>query len=204
MKQIIIFLLVVILGILGYNMYSKYHRFHPPNYEYEIPEAITMGEEMSPQVLNYYEAVEALNGYVITQWGAERIDVRNPSDDDAQTVAAVSEYRKKLAAVKMYEAQLLQPKKEIVQEKVLSEAEQKKILLRNMFSENPTSYSLRLGERGAFVYEIQKLLIEKGYEIPLDGLFRNVTFESLKNFEEKQGLFPDGRLDAITFNRLLE
>lgn len=204
MKQIIIFLLVVILGILGYNMYSKYHRFHPPNYEYEIPEAITMGEEMSPQVLNYYEAVEALNGYVITQWGAEGIDVRNPSDDDAQTVAAVSKYRKKLAAVKMYEAQLLQPKKEIVQEKVLSEAEQKKILLRTMFSENPASYSLRLGERGAFVYEIQKLLIEKGYEIPLDGLFRNVTFESLKNFEEKQGLFPDGRLDAITFNRLLE
>lgn len=204
MKQIIIFLLVVIVGILGYNFYKKHQRFNPPNYEYQLPEGIANRSEISPLWLDYYESVEALNGYVITQWGAEGIDVRNPGDKDSQTVAAVSIYRKKLAAVKMYEAKLLQPEKEKVEENRLSEEEKKKLLVQNIFLENPASNSLRLGERGAFVYEIQKILQKKGYEIPLDGLFRNATYEALKSFEEKQGLFPDGRLDAITLDRLLQ
>lgn len=54
------------------------------------------------------------------------------------------------------------------------------------------------------VYELQKLLIAKGYGIPLDGVFKTATLEALRAFEVSKNLYPDGRLDALTLSFLLE
>jgi len=204
MKQIIIVLLILIVGIMGYNFYKKYQRFNPPNYEYQVSETIDANHPNKELLLNYYQAVEALNGAVITQWSANGIDVRNPEDDDKQTLAAVSEYNKKLAFVKYFEGQLLNPTKEKPIAAEPSEAAKKKMLVAEMFYANPNGNSLRLGERSALVYEIQKMLIDKGDSIKNDGLFRTETFNALKAFEEKNGLFPDGKLDGITLEYLLK
>ena len=201
MKQIIIFLLVIILGIIGYNLYNKYQRFSLENYEYKIPSDIDINNADRGDLLNYYEAIEAANGYLITQWSANSIDVRNPINDRETTVAAVNEYRKKLAAVGYYEALVKNPKKEEV-EAPPSKLERKKELIKKMFKDNPNS--IRLGEGSPMVYEIQRLLIDKGYQIEHDGLFKNQTFNALKSFEEKHGLFVDGKLDAITLSILLD
>ena len=204
MKQIIIFLLLCIVGLIGYGQYKKYKRFSFSEYAYKIPETIDISKADKGLLLDYFEEVEAVNGYVITQWSSEEIDVRNPKSDDDEEMAAVSEYRKKLANVKFYEAQLLNPseKKETIT--VLSEADEKKLLISKMFNHNPGANSLRLGERSALVYEVQRLLIEKGNSIVHDGLFRAETFNALEAFEAKHGLFPDGKLDAITLEYLLK
>ena len=203
MKQIIILLLILILGAIGYGQYSKYKRFSLQEYEYKVPENLEVNAADKGLLLDYYEAVESVNGYIITQWSSERIDVRNPSDDDGEVLAAVSEYRKKLANVKFYEAQLLNP----VEEKPKippSEEEIKKRLTKSMFYANPAGNTLRYGEKNALVYEIQGLLNKAGDYIKQDGLFDFETFYSLKSFEEKNNLFPDGKLDAITLEYLLK
>lgn len=204
MKQIIIILLVVIVGIMGYNLYKKYHRFNPPNFEYSVPEGIDANHPNKDLLLNYYQAVEAVNGYVITQWGANEIDVRNPEDDNAQTLAAVSEYAKKLGYVKYYESQLLKPKEEKTAiKKDTSKVENRKKLVQKLFYANAQANGLQIGDRGALVYEIQRLLVQKGDSIVHDGIFSTETFNAIYGFEEQNGLFADGILDAITLDHLL-
>ena len=203
MKQIIIFLLLVIVGIMGYNLYRNYQRFNPPNYQYQVPEEISNTTMQSDLLYDYYKAVEELDAYVITQWSEDRIDVRNPEDDDQETSSAVAEYAKKKAKVRFYETQLLNPTKEKKVSKVPSEEERRNALILKMFYSDPGGNSLRLGDQNALVFEIQRILIESGDSIRHDGLFRAETFNSLKNYEEKNGLFPDGKLDAITLDHML-
>ena len=204
MKQIIIFLLLCIVGLIVFGQYKKHKRFSLSEYAYKIPETIDISNADKGLLLDYYEAVEAVNGYVITQWSSEEIDVRNPKSDDEEEMAAVSEYRIKLANAKFYEAQLLNPSEEEEAKAELSEADEKNLLVRKMFNNNPGVNSLRLGERSALVFEVQRLLIEKGGSIVHDGLFRAETFNALEAFEAKHGLFPDGKLDAITLEYLLK
>lgn len=204
MKQIIIFLLLCIVGLIVYGQYQKYKRFSLSEYAYQIPETIDISNADRSLLLDYYEAVEAVNGYVITQWSSEEIDVRNPQSDDDEEMAAVSEYRKKLANVKFYEARLLNPSEKEKPKSELSEADEKKLLISKMFNQNPSANSLRLGESSALIFEVQRLLNEKGDSLIHDGLFRTGTFNALKAFEEKNGLFPDGRLDALTLEYLLK
>jgi murein L,D-transpeptidase YcbB/YkuD len=204
MKQVIIVLLVIILGIMGYNVYQKNQRFNPTNYEYKPSETIDANHPNKALLLDYYQAVEALNGAVITQWSANSIDVRNPKDDDKQTLAAVSDYNQKLGFVKYFESQLLIESSEEPAKTEYSEEENKKMLVLEMFHANPAANSLRLGEKGALVYEIQRILIQKGDSIKLDGVFSTETFNALKAFEAKHGLLPDGKLDAITLQYLMK
>jgi murein L,D-transpeptidase YcbB/YkuD len=202
MKQIIIFLLIVIIAILGYNQYKKYKRFTFSEYEYKIPEEVNPNSADKALLLDYYEAVEYVNGYVITQWSSEDIDVRNPGDDDDEENAAVAEYRKRLAHVKFYESQLLNPsKKELKKE--LSEKEKRNELISKMFYSDPSGNTLRVGDKNALVYEIQRILIEMGDSIKHDGLFNTETLNALSAFEERNGLLADGKLDAITLDYLL-
>lgn len=204
MKQIIIILLVVIVGIMGYNLYKKHHRFNPPNFEYTISEAIDANHPNKELLLNYYQAVEVVNGYVITQWGANEIDVRNPEDDNAQTLAAVSEYSKKLGYVKYYESQLLKPKeKKTVMKMDASKVENRKKLIQKLFYANSQANGLQVGDRGALVYEIQRLLVQKGDSIVHDGIFSTETFNAIYTYEKQNGLFADGILDVVTLDYLL-
>ncbi|MBT8303241.1 MAG: peptidoglycan-binding protein [Bacteroidia bacterium] len=217
MKQIIIFLLVVILLIISYGQYTKYKRFTPPEYEYQLNQDIDLNYHDRSFLLDYYESVEGLNGFVITQWSANNIDVRNPEDDDKATQASVSEYSKKLGLVKYHEDQLVKSKR--LKESGLANSEiklleeqgttlEQHLKLQNdkriltIFNNNIDQ--LKMGKQSAFVYELQKLLVKKGYDIPLDGVYKVITKDAIMAFEEKNKLFPDGDIDQITLEALLE
>lgn len=202
MKQIIIVLLIAILGLIGYNTYKKHKRFSLSEYEYKIPDGLNLANADKAVALNYLNAVEAVNGYVITQWSANKIDVRNPKNDKAVTLAAVDVYRAKLANVAYFENLLKQPNKKAKFKKLTVE-EEKKMLIKKYFYANPEANQLRLGDQNALVYEVQRMLNAHGDSIELDGLYRAETLNALKAFEEKNGLFPDGKLDVITLEYLM-
>ena len=199
MKAIIIFLLVIIIAILGYNFYNTWQRFNPPNYHYVSENEVPNDHLDKELLLNYHEAVEKLNGYVITQWSANDIDVRNPADDDEVTVLAVAEYAEKLGSVRYYENQLV---KTVAKEP--SKDAKKKALIKKMFYVNPSQNEFKLGQRSAFIFEVQGILNEKGAAIKHDGHYRNETLEAIKKFEEKNNFFPDGKMDALTLEALLQ
>lgn len=202
MKQIIIFLLIVIVALMGYGQYSKYQRFSLKNYGYESPDGLDTTAADQELLLDYNQAIEAVNGYVITQWSAHKIDVRNPEKDNERTKAAVAEYRNKLAAVKFYEQQIAQAGMAESPQEASTEIDPHKELIREMFKAGK-SQTLSVGARGALVYEVQKLLIARGHDIPLDGIYRSETLNAIRSFEQERGLFADGALDAITLHHLL-
>ncbi len=204
MKQIIIILLIAILAFIGLGQYNKYKRFSLEEYEYREPNGIDGAGADKGLLLDYYQAVEVVNGYVITQWSANNIDVRNPKKDNGKTRAAVMEYRKKLANVVFYEEQLLNHKTKFGELEGISEAEKIKEFIRIEFYGNPSQNSLRIGDMNALAYEVQRILIKKGDSIKHDGIFSAETVNALRSFEEKNGLFPDGKLDAITLEYLLK
>ena len=106
MKQIIIFLLLIIAAVIGYGEYSDYQRYNSTNVEYKSDQKIDLNYYNQELISNYYKAVEDLNSYVKLQWTANDIDVRAPEDEDLETKDAVKKYADKLALVKFYEAKL--------------------------------------------------------------------------------------------------
>ena len=218
MKQIIITLLVVLLLILGFNLYSDYKRFHSPGSDYVSTQKIDLNYYDSTTLQNYYQAIEEVNAYVKTVWANEDVDVRNPEDDDEDTRAVVSGYTKKLGIVKLYEEKLVQSakmKSEGLNDKDVIAFEEsgfkakdynefiKRKFLMETFKSNPEKYSLKLGDFNSFVFELQKILVKKGYDIPVDGLFKDTTLKAIGAFEQKNGLFADGKVDAVTLDYLL-
>lgn len=217
MKEICIFLLVIIAIIVGYGQYNQYQRFSLENYEYKATKEIDLEYHDKTFLLDYYEAVEDLNNCIITEWSANGIDVRTPEHDDEETQTAAKIYTKKLANVKYYENQLRKSSelksKGMTNEDVRSFEEDgvtledklrdaHKIKMIDMFGE--VSNTVKLGDKSAFVYEIQKLLKAKGHNVSVDGVYKDQTAEAILAFETKHKLYPDGKLDVFTLEQLLD
>lgn len=210
MKQLIIFLLVVIAGLIGYGKYSQYKRYNSPEINYKTDKKIDLNYHNQELVLNYFEAVENLDSYTMLQWTANDIDVRTPEDDDVETKSAVDLYAKKLAKINYYEAILensLQLKNnglsnteiKFVEENGFDLATYKRKqnfeIIKSLFD---TKVNLYKGEKNAIIYEVQKRLKELGYKLNIDGVYRIETLNAIKDFEAKNNLLVDGFIDDLT------
>ncbi|RAJ17760.1 peptidoglycan-binding domain-containing protein [Olleya aquimaris] len=219
MKKILIAILVVIVLIFSYNQYKEFQRFHPKHANYKISESIDLNYHNQEMVYNYNEAVEQLNSYATMQWSANEIDVKSPESDDAETTLAVNTYAKKLAKVKFYETKLEQSKQ--LKDKGYTNADIQNFeqigltveaynthvnneKFKNRLLNALPKTNLRTGERSPFVFEIQKLLVKKGYDIPVDGVYMTITANAIKDFEAKNNLFADGNIDEVTLEALLD
>jgi len=64
------------------------------------------------------------------------------------------------------------------------------------------SASLRSGDRGEAVRELQRLLIQAGYTLAADGVFGKGTYDALISFQKSNGLKVDGLAGSRTMERL--
>jgi len=214
MKRILIFFGVIFLGIYGFGKFQDYQRYHSDLITYHSDKKINENHYDQQLILNYRNAIVELDSYVKLKWFTNKIDVLKPEEEDEETKNAISIYGKKLATVKFYEEKLIQS--EVLKKQGLSakeiqavfenklkpselKAQKQKTLLKQLFNK---SQPLKYGTKGDVVFEIQKLLVAKGYEIPIDGLNKKATFEAIKDFQEKNKLFPDGEIDVLTFEAL--
>ena len=216
MKQIIIFLLLIIAAVIGYGEYSDYQRYNSPNVDYKSDLKIDLNYYNQELISNYYKAVEDLNSFVKLQWTTNDIDVRAPEDEDLETKDAVKKYADKLALVKFYEAKLhnsLELKAEGKNNKEIQflelngislekyNNEQHAQLIKSLFKTNTKLYN---GEKNAIIYEVQKKLVEQGETVRIDGVYRIETLNAIKAFEEKNNLLADGYLDELTLEWLFK
>jgi len=197
---------------------GKYQRFHPNQVNYVSEDTVDTNYYDPKIVMSYYEAVELLNGYVISQWSMNRIDVRHPKKDNVTIQSAVKEYNKRLGQVKYYEAILQQStaykakglsneeiqikERNQLTEQALQEYKQKQEFY-TLFEKKVLTRALKKGDQGPWVYELQKNLNAQGYAVRIDGRFREETHNALKDFENKNQLYPDGKLDVLTLRKLL-
>jgi hypothetical protein len=217
MKQIIIFILVLILGFVAYDFYKDWRRFQAPNYEYVSSEEVDLNYHDQSVVWDYEEAIQDVNSFVKQQWTVNDIDVRMPEENDLETKQAVSIYSKKLAKINYFEKKLIQSaqmKKDGATDDQIKAKENNTTIpdqndslqtvqpLLELYK-NQISISKNIGSKSALIYEIQKLLNAQGYAIPLDGVFAQITVTALADFESKNNLYPDGKIDILSFNALM-
>ncbi|QOD60891.1 peptidoglycan-binding protein [Polaribacter haliotis] len=219
MKQIIIFLLLIIAFFIGFGKYQQYKRYNTPKLEYKTDKKIDMECHNQDLVFDYFNAIEDLNSWVKLQWTANDIDVVTPEDDDTETKFAVKKYADKLAKVKYYEAKL--EKSALLKEKGLSNKEIKYLeetgtnLKTHLQEQELASYKSRMktlfsdskkivsNQKTALIFEVQKLLVKNGFNIAVDGIYRAETSNAIKSFEEINNLFADGKLDILTLDALM-
>ena len=78
----------------------------------------------------------------------------------------------------------------------------------DLFPTTPDGYEIAIGEESALVVLLQLALRELSviYDLPetdTDGRFDGRTEAAVRRFQEISGLVPDGRVDRISWNRLL-
>lgn len=218
MKQLLIFLLVIILGFITYDFYKDWKRFQSPNYHYTNDTAVDKNYHDQSVVMDYHNAITDLNAYVKLQWTTNDIDVRLPEYDDLETQIAVKEYAQKLGHVMYLEEKLTQSatykskgwdnskiiafENNQLSPELIAKKKQRELLQQLYKSERLISQ--RIGAKSPLIFEVQKQLINKGYKIPLDGVFAKITISALADFETKNNFYPDGKIDELTFNALIK
>ena len=216
MKQIIIFLLLIIAFFIGYGKYNQYKRYNSSEVNYKTEKKIDLEYHNQELVINYNKAIEELNSFVMLQWAANNIDVRTPEDDDTKTKDAVTKYAEKLAIVNYYESKL--EKSVVLKEKGISNEEikfiektgtdlkshQKTLATNKIKSLFDASKKMKYGEKNPLIFEVQKILISKGHVLTEDGIFKKETMNAIKSFEEQNNLLADGYLDILTLDVLFK
>ncbi|MCI2228225.1 peptidoglycan-binding protein [Polaribacter sp. MSW13] len=214
MKQIIIFLLLIIAFFIGFGKYHQYKRYNSPAVNYTTNKTLDSQYYDQELVINYHKAIEELNSFVMMQWTVNGIDVRTPEDDNEQTKLAVKKYAKKLASIKYFETKL--ENSASLKNKGLSNKEiqflektgtnlasynkaQNATKIKSMFDVKEKMF---YGQKSALVYEVQKKLVANGLNIKADGIYKVETLNAIKTFEEKNNLFADGILDILTLDAL--
>ncbi len=62
--------------------------------------------------------------------------------------------------------------------------------------------TLRMGNRGSAVAFVQRLLRQRGYNVPADGIFGNITRNAVINFQRRNNLSQTGMVDDGTWRAL--
>ena len=62
--------------------------------------------------------------------------------------------------------------------------------------------TLRMGNRGSAVAFVQRLLRQRGYNVPVDGIFGNMTRNAVTNFQRRNNLSQTGQVDDGTWRAL--
>ncbi|WP_139956156.1 peptidoglycan-binding domain-containing protein [Flavicella sediminum] len=216
MKQLIIFLLLIIVGLIGYGKYNQYKRYHTSEINYSSEKTLDFDYHNQDLVLNYHNAIEDLNSFTKLQWTANNIDVRTPEEDDDATKQAVAKYSEKLATLHYYERKLENSanlKKDGLSNTEIKHLEEtgtdlkeyqnaihnKKI--KNLYDPNTV---MRYGHSSVLVYEVQKKLNTLSFSIKIDGLYKSETKDAITEFEEINDLFPDGIIDPLTLDALFK
>ena len=191
MKRLFYLVVIIVLPLLLFFQWRKYRRFNPPtDYTYTVNDSIDPNYHDPERVLDYYQSAEATATFARYCWRKKGIDVRHPDLDDPEEALAVKTYQQHVAATQAIEQKLIQSanwKKSGMSNRDIKSIEQ------SGMTESQHKHSqilgeagvIRMGDEGPGVWHIQRLLIQKGYEIRLDGIFDQETLEALNSFQSQ-------------------
>ncbi|WP_339694926.1 peptidoglycan-binding protein [uncultured Roseivirga sp.] len=209
MKRLLV--IVVLIGIIAYItvQYLKDRRFNPPSaYDYELSENIDT-DFYDPEVLkNYYKTALEVGSYARSLWRNDQIDVRFINDEDFESTRATDVYNEMITTAKMLQAKLERSAE--LKSQGYSNYEVQMYFEQSVtpedlkFDRHYSLLNLKIGAKGAAVWELQKLLNQNADSIPQDGIFNLITANRLKTFQQNNGLFPSGEVDEKTLKALIK
>ncbi len=87
-------------------------------------------------------------------------------------------------------------------EQLLTDVDKEYKKISTPISNHPTK-TLKLGDKGEAVKELQRLLINKNYKLTPDGDFGKMTETAVKDFQKKNQLTVDGIVGEKSFGKLV-
>lgn len=208
MKRLAFLLIIIALPILVYFQYSNYKRFHPPSaYEYAINDSIDVHYHDQVILQQYYKNAYEIGAFARSNWHTHNIDVRYPDQENEQARRA-AEYYQQLLKTTAYLEDLLVYSKELKQEgfdnQQITEIEKQGLSPRGfLMQQSGLLQGLERGNKGEAVWQLQKILRQKGYDLPVDGVFDVVTEDALKKYQQAEDLYPSGKVDISSYRVLL-
>ena len=209
MKRLALLILILTLPILTYFQYQKYRRFHPPvNYDY-LPSDSVDTNYYDPVVLQqYYQNVYEIGDFARRQWRNQRTDVRYPDDDNPEEKKASQYYQQLLSTTAWLEDKLVASqrlKDRGFDNQAIVRLEQEGWSPQNyQLAQYSSMMGLKKGDKGSSVWTLQKLLVNKGYEIPVDGIFSQITERAVKELQQTTGNYPSGAVDEVLLQAMMK
>lgn len=208
MKRLLLVVIIILLGVIAYFQYENYKRFTPPSsYSLAISSDIDVNYYDPVILQQYYDNVYALNAFGRERWANEGIDVRYPETDNKSQEAA-NYYNSTLSITNRLKDLLVYSEK--LKKDGFNNDQIKQIIEKGISPENlgilynDSFIGLAYGDESDEVWEIQKMFIGLGYDIPLDGKFGLETENAVKDYQTKNELYASGEINFRTLKKLLK
>jgi len=209
MKRLALLVIIITLPLIAYYQYQKFRRFNPPStYDYVANDSIDVYYHSPETLQHYYENVFEIGAFARRVWHNQGIDVRYPDQDNLEAMQASQYYQQLLKTTTYLEDRLIRSQQ---LKQVGFDNSEIKTMEDNAWS--PEQFrlmrqqlllDLKRGDEGAAVWKLQSLLRNHGHDIPVDGIFNNITEQALKDFQQDGGLYPSGQVDENSLRKLLE
>ncbi|MDF9794821.1 hypothetical protein OKW21_000084 [Catalinimonas alkaloidigena] len=208
MKRLAFLVIIIALPILVYFQYSNYERFHPPStYDYVINDSIDVHYHDQSVLQQYYKNAFEIGTFARSSWRTYEIDVQFPDQEDEQSRQAVEYYQQLLTTTAHLEDVLIYSKglkDKGFDNQQIAEIEKQGISPRGfLLQQSGLLQGLERGDKGEAVWELQRILQQKGYDLPVDGVFDVVTEDALKKYQQAEELYPSGKVDASSHHELI-
>ena len=209
MKKLAWIIVIALLLVIAFFQFKRYRRFHPgTDYNYSVSADIDVNYHDPRVVMDYYETAYKAGNFARSTWASDGIDVKFPDSGDPEEEAAARTYEQILATAKFLEEKLKNSKALKAQgfsNSDIREIEEKGLSPEKLeFSRQIGETTLTKGDEGPAVFLLQKLLIDQGMELPVDGKFIDQTESAVQAFQAKQGLIPTGIADPYTLEKLMK
>ncbi len=209
MKKLLMLVIIIALPIIAYFQYENWKRYNTPsNFSYPISDKIDVNYHDANIVRQYYENAIEIGRFAKEVYANSEIDVLAPDNTNSEALNASKYYHGLISSTKYLEAMLIKSAKS--KESGLNNDDVK--LVENL-GINPSSLAsykmkdqyigMQLGSKGNYVWKLQRALIDRGYDLPIDGKFGDETDLQLKTFQTSIATFPSGVVDEYTFEKLM-
>lgn len=207
MQKLLLIIGAIALVVIAFFQYKKARRVNPPNrFVYELNEKVDANYFDSSLLVEYYEAAANVESYVRGMWFSRGVDATTPNEGNPESVNANRYFNGMLGAIRAMEQQLLYSTE--LKAKGFSNAEIRKVVEQGVNPDQlrskpqPMPAVFKVGDQGPRVKEIQGFLVKMGFEIPVDGNYRQLTANAVSEFQRNHNIPVTGNTDEHTFDQL--
>ncbi len=209
MKRILIILVVLSLVIIAIFQYLNYRKFNEHgDYDYIVSDKID-SNYYNPLVLSdYYTTAYQIGSFAREAWFNHGIDVKFADKADINSVNATLAYNQLLSSIKILEGKLKESKR--LKDLGFDNLAIQDIEVKGLSEKNYLVYKilegkiLKNGDKSEAVWELQRLLVAAGFDIPTDCMFSDKTEAALKEFQKSKNIFPSGIAGTQIFRLLMQ
>lgn len=216
MKRLFYLVIIITLPIIVFFQFWNYRKFNPPtDYAYTVSQKIDPNYHDPEMVMRYYMTSKEVGNYARYIWKEHRIDVKFADSTDPEEKEFSQIYKSLVASAQFLEGKLEKSlewkgKGKTNEDIVLLEQGIEQKPMKAQVSPDPQANTkvnpilAQIGDNNATVREIQLTLVDKGFDIAVDGIFREETKTAVEAFQKKKKLSETGIVDIDTFIKLMK